>query len=120
VSAGGGDAKGASAGVRTRARINKVGRRGGVAEGKRAKGRRRGSPNKPAGASRVRGGAAVGSPAGRLRKAAKDGEGEDNRSPKIPQRQKKMVWCGHVAPCSGRCAGSRQPGHARGSFFVRA
>ena len=30
-----------------------------------------------------------------------------------------MVWCGHVAPCAGRCAGSRQPDHARSSFFVR-
>ena len=28
-----------------------------------------------------------------------------------------MKWCGHVAPCAGRCAGSRQPDHARSSFF---
>ena len=45
------------------------------------KARKRGSPSKPAGASRVRGGAAVGSPTGRLRKTAKDGEGESDRSP---------------------------------------
>ena len=31
-----------------------------------------------------------------------------------------MKWCGHVAPCAGRCAGSRQPDHARSSFFVRS
>ena len=31
-----------------------------------------------------------------------------------------MMWCGHVAPCAGRRAGSRQPDHARSSSFVRA
>jgi hypothetical protein len=31
----------------------------------------------------------------------------------------KMVGYGHVAPCAGRCAVSRQPDQARGSFFVR-
>ena len=31
-----------------------------------------------------------------------------------------MRWCGHVTPCAGRCAGSRQPDHARSSFFVRS
>ena len=80
VSADGDDTKGASAGVQTRALV-----RSGVAvgspKGSVRKAMKRGSPNKPAGASRVQGGAAVGSPAGRLHKAAKDGEGENNRSP---------------------------------------
>ena len=35
-------------------------------------------------------------------------------------RTKTMRWSGHVAPCAGRCAGSRQPDHARSSFFVRS
>jgi hypothetical protein len=38
---------------------------------------------------------------------------------KFRKRQNAM-GSGHVAPCAGRCAGSRQPGYARGSFFVRA
>ena len=35
-------------------------------------------------------------------------------------KAKETMGHGHVAPCAGRWAGSRQPGHARGSFFVRA
>jgi hypothetical protein len=36
------------------------------------------------------------------------------------RKDKRMMWCGHVAPCAGRCAGSRQPDHARSSFVVRS
>ena len=31
-----------------------------------------------------------------------------------------MVGYGHVAPCAGRCAGSRRPDHARRPSFVRS
>ena len=31
-----------------------------------------------------------------------------------------MVGYGHVAPCAGRCAGSRRPDHARRPCFVRS
>jgi hypothetical protein len=36
------------------------------------------------------------------------------------RKDKKMVGWGHVTPCAGRCAGPRQPEHARRPLFVRS